>query len=64
MTQQSGLVRLPAMARLLDVSVATLRRWLKDGRVPYYGGDGAGYRFDPEEVLAALRRGPRNQPSE
>lgn len=44
------------MARLLSCSVQTIRRMVKDEKIPYFRVGNWEYRFQPKDVLAALQR--------
>lgn len=40
----------------LGVSLATIRRWVKDGHLPHWRTPGGQLRFDPGELDAWLER--------
>jgi predicted site-specific integrase-resolvase len=42
------------MASVLDLAAVTLRRYVRDGRVPYRILPSGRIRFEPSKVLAAL----------
>lgn len=56
-TEQDPLVDVPRMAAQLSISQRGLRRLVAAGTIPYYrvGGPLGALRFNPDEVLAALR---------
>jgi excisionase family DNA binding protein len=57
LTQPGGLeevVGIDEIAKLLNVSVPTIRRMVKDGRIPYMRFGNGTLRFCPDSVLASL----------
>lgn len=49
------LVNVKEMAGLLRVSESTVRRLVREKKVPYFRLLGRSTRFDPEQVINALR---------
>ena len=59
----SGRIRLKQAAALLGVHAETLRRWAKDGMVPYWAvGRGRYLEFDPKDVEALDHSFKRERP--
>lgn len=56
-TEQDPLVDVPRMAAQLGISQRSLRRLVAAGSIPFYrvGGALGALRFNPAEVLTALR---------
>ena len=50
------LVDAEAVAQALGVSAATVKKMAKEGRIPVVLLSGRPWRFDLEEVIAALKR--------
>jgi excisionase family DNA binding protein len=48
------LLRPAEVARLLDVSDGTVRRWLAEGHLPSIRTPGGQYRIDPESVARLM----------
>ncbi len=56
-TAAPELARVATMARALDASPRTVRRWIRSGRIPSDAvlGNGRGLRLDSRRVLSAFR---------
>lgn len=52
--RQRSLVTASEMADILKLSVETVWRYTRDGKIPYVEMSGRQYRYDPEAVLASL----------
>lgn len=54
------MLRVPEVAQRLDVSIETVRRWLRDGKLKGHmiGGQRSGYRIPESEVERLLRGEP------
>ncbi len=52
-----------AIAKLIGVKQTTVRRWAREGRIPYLRPTGRVLRFDPDAVEQALaeRAGSRHR---
>jgi excisionase family DNA binding protein len=59
-TQAPKLLRITEAAQRLNVSRATVHRWIRDGRIPAVrlGGSGAPIRIPEDELRAWLYRDP------
>ena len=51
-------------AKLLNVEIATLRRWRWAGRGPWFIKIGAAVRYDPHELNAFIEAGRRTSTSD
>jgi excisionase family DNA binding protein len=58
MTQQ--LLTVEDVAKRLDASVLTIRRWVREGQLPALRLGGRFIRLDWEEVVAALKANERS----
>ena len=45
-----GLLNITEVARLLGLSVPTIRRWTACGTIPHFKVNGGAIRFDPAEL--------------
>ena len=52
--QQTKLVTMKEMAKILKIGYRTLQRWIDEGEIPFIQVRSR-RRFDPEEVIAALK---------
>ena len=63
-TDPSYLINEHEAARLLGLSVKTLRRWRWAGRPPSFFKIGAAVRYDPAELAAFIEAGRRSSTSD
>jgi excisionase family DNA binding protein len=63
-TRPLHLLRIPEAAERLNVSRASVYRWIEEGRLPavQLGGRGAPLRIDPVELEVRLFAPPRKPP--
>lgn len=54
-TQTTGLIDLAEAASRLGVTIATTRRWVREGKLKGYKLGGRTYRLDPEDVKIFIR---------
>ena len=64
MSNQTQLLREQQVANLLNVQVATLRRWRWAGQGPRWVKLGAAVRYDPEDINAFVTAGRRTSTSD
>jgi excisionase family DNA binding protein len=51
-------------ARVLHVCEPTVRKLVKQNRIPYYQVSEKGVRFDKAELLQSVKRGPQQEKAE
>ena len=54
-TQTTGLIDLAEAASRLGVTIATTRRWVREGKIKGYKLGGRTYRLDPEDIKIFIR---------